>query len=68
MNRQHVSSSVLRSVGFEDGTLEIQFYSGDIHQYFEVPKQVCFDLMVSSSLDRYFHSHIKDRYRHRKTH
>ena len=54
MNRQHVSSAALRSVGYEDGTLEVQLYNGDIHQYFEVPKQVCFDLMVSSSLGRYF--------------
>jgi hypothetical protein len=66
MTRQQVSSSDLRSVGYDpiQSVLEIEFNSGGIYQYFNVPENVYHGLMTASSHGRYFHAHIKDHYRY----
>lgn len=65
MNRQPVSSSDIVSIGYDSKsqTLEIEFHSGRIYQYFNVPGSIYNALMVASSHGSYFHRHIKDRYR-----
>lgn len=65
MNRQHVQSSNLRSVGYDSSTstLEIEFNSGGVYQYFDVPESVYSELMEASSKGSYFHENIKDKYR-----
>lgn len=64
MNRQHVSSSNIRSIGYDSKfqTLEIEFHSGGIYQYFNVPESVYNALMSAQSHGSYFHRHIKDEY------
>ena len=64
MIRQSVSSSNIRSIGYdtESRTLEIEFHSGGIYQYFNVPESVYNALMSASSHGSYFHRHIKDQY------
>jgi len=64
MDRQPVSSSNIRSIGYDSKskTLEIEFHSGGIYQYFNVPKSVHTGLISASSHGSYFHRHIKDRY------
>ena len=68
MIRQPVSSSNIRSIGYdpESQTLEIEFHSGGIYQYFNVPVSVYDALMRASSIGGYFHRYIKDRYRWKK--
>jgi hypothetical protein len=68
MNRQPVSSSNLRSVGYDESTntLEIKFNSGGIYQYYNVPSTVYQELMNAPSHGRYFHAHIKGVYRYVK--
>lgn len=66
MVRQFVSSSDLRSVGYEDGVLEIEFHSGGIYQYFNVPPVVVSELMSAPSHGRYFYSVIRNRYSYRR--
>lgn len=65
MNRQQVISSNIRSVGYdgESRTLEIEFHTGGIYQYFDVPESVYKSLMSASSLGSYFYRYIRDRYR-----
>ena len=65
MIRQPVSSSNLSSIGYdsESHTLEIEFHSGGVYQYFDVPQQIWDELMRASSHGSYFHRHVKDRYR-----
>ncbi|MPN57190.1 hypothetical protein SDC9_204884 [bioreactor metagenome] len=65
MNRTYVSSSDLRSVGYDGAsmTLEIEFNSGGIYQYFNVPESIYNGLMNAPSHGKYFHQHIKDVYR-----
>ncbi len=68
MNRQSVSSSNLRSVGFdrEAMVLEVEFHSGGIYQYFGVPEHVYANLVEASSLGQYFNANIKNVYRWRR--
>ena len=68
MNRQPVSSSNLRSVGYDnaDLTLEVEFHHGGVYQYFDVPEDVYLDLMDATSKGKYLDRHIKERYRFRK--
>jgi hypothetical protein len=64
MHRSSVSSSNIRSVGYEPDsfTLEIEFNDGSTYQYYGVP-EVEFDaFMNSSSKGRYFNAYIKGRY------
>jgi hypothetical protein len=69
MERTPVSSSNLRSVGYDSGeeTLEIEFHSGGIYQYYEVPIHRYEGLMSASSKGSYFDTYIKKAgYRYRK--
>ena len=66
MNRTPVSSSNLKSVGYDQSsnTLEIEFHGGRVYQYYNVPKRIYQGLMAASSHGKYHHRRIKDRYRY----
>jgi len=68
INRIPVSSSNLHSVGYDSTTetLEIEFHSGGIYQYFGVPSSIHDALMSASSLGGYFAANIKNNYRWQK--
>ncbi len=68
MNRQPVASSNLRSVGYDSTSqvMEIEFHSGGIYQYFDVPGNVYSSLLTAGSKGSYFQTFIKDRYRTHK--
>jgi hypothetical protein len=61
MNRTAVSSSNLASVGYDAAQriLEIEFLTGSIYQYFNVPQSVYAGLMAAESHGRYFDANIK---------
>lgn len=64
MERDAIESSALASVGYEPetSTLEVEFRSGGIYQYYDVPSSV-YELMQSSeSKGRFFHVYIKNAY------
>jgi hypothetical protein len=67
MDRVRVSSSDLRSVGYEGTTLEVEFRDGSVYQYFDVPAARHASLMAASSKGGYFADHIKGVYRYRRT-
>lgn len=64
MNRVSVSSSNIASVGYEQSsqTLEVEFNSGAIYEYYEVPEFVYQELISASSVGRYFAQQIKNTY------
>ncbi|MCB9528933.1 MAG: KTSC domain-containing protein [Myxococcales bacterium] len=64
MRRQPVSSSNLRSVGYDEGseTLEIEFHSGGVYRYRQVAQAVHDALLAADSKGRFFNAYIKDRY------
>lgn len=68
MQRQHVDSSNLRSVGYdaEQQILEIEFKSGSVYQYYDVPATVYTALISASSKGQYHSQWIKDSYRYRQ--
>lgn len=65
MIREEVKSTNIRSIGYEpeSSTLEIEFHSGGIYQYFNVPQTSYNGLMSASSRGSYFHKYIKDNYK-----
>jgi hypothetical protein len=65
MNRHPVSSTNITSVGYDQQsmTLEIEFASGTVYQYFDVPETVHAEFMGSSSKGQFFGSQIKGGYR-----
>jgi len=65
MIRQDVSSSNIRSVGYDNATriLEIEFHSeGRVYQYSDVSEDVYTSLMDAPSKGKYFAAFIKDKY------
>ncbi len=68
MQRTHVVSSNLRSVGYNLGSqvLEIEFHSGSIYQYSRVPERVYTELMMAPSKGKYHHRYIRERYAYRQ--
>jgi len=68
MERQRVSSSNIASVGYDPTTLtlEVEFRSASVYQYFGVPDHTYQALMRAASKGSYFKDYIKDRYRFRQ--
>jgi hypothetical protein len=66
MDRTPVSSSNLSSVGYDkdERILEIEFNSGGVYQYYDVPARIHKELMNASSHGKYFHREIKDNFRY----
>ncbi len=64
MDRQFVKSTEIHSVGYDPVSkiLEIEFNSGGIYQYFEVPEHLYTELMGASSHGTYFNQHIKNKF------
>jgi lysyl-tRNA synthetase class 2 len=64
VKRTPVASSVLRSIGYDADTaeLEIEFTSGDVYRYYAVPARVHRDLVAAESPGAYFNTHVSDRY------
>ena len=64
MRRTEVDSTTMRSVGYDSAQqiLEIEFTSGAIYQYLEVPATVFDKLMQAESKGRYFSQEIRDDY------
>ena len=61
MDRISVTSSDLASVGYElnTATLEVEFHSGGIYQYFGVPANVYEELITAGSKGVYFNQNVK---------
>ena len=64
MKREAVDSSMIASVGYDpdDRILEVEFTSGTIYQYEDVPPEEFMGLMNSDSKGQYMLSNIIDMY------
>jgi hypothetical protein len=60
MNRtQIIGSTLLKSVGFADGVLEVEFVKGgSVYQYQKVPKSIYESLLKADSKGKYFRANI----------
>lgn len=68
MERIQVDSSNISSIGYDEDslTLEVEFHSGAVYQYFDVPLNVFEGLRDAGSKGQYFAQHIKGYYRYAK--
>ncbi len=68
MNRKPVTSSNIRSVGYDENsqTLEVEFNSNDVYQYLNVPARIHVELMSAGSKGQYFIKNIKEVFEYRK--
>lgn len=64
MEREAVQSSVLVSVGYEDGVLEVEFVGGAVYRYADVPVAVYEGLMAAESHGTFFNEHVRNAYRY----
>ena len=60
MDRLLVNSTNLVTVGYDQAmqVLEVEFQSGNVYQYLDVPEHVYQDLMTSASKGQFFHDNI----------
>lgn len=68
MERQYVTSSNFRSVGYDlnSKTLEIEFNDGAIYQYYNVPQYEYDGLMSAASKGKYASQNIYKKYSQQK--
>ncbi len=68
MQRVLVGSTTLASAGHDDmsAILELQFRSGAIYQYFDVPDAVYQHLLEAPSKGVFFNQNIRGRYRYQR--
>lgn len=64
MNRDQVGSSTIASIGYDEAsqTLEVEFLSGAVYQYFNVGIALYEALMQSPSKGQFLHVNIKNAY------
>jgi len=62
MDRTPVVSSNIAAVGWSDGTLEVEFASGDAWSYPGVPKSVYMALTTATSPGRTFAAMVRGQY------
>jgi hypothetical protein len=64
MHRNPIDSSAISSVGYdeESSMLEVEFSSGAVYDYFEVPKRVYRDLLKAPSKGSFVSRRVRDRY------
>lgn len=64
MRRKPIDSSAIASVGYnpEREELEVEFRSGSVYRYFDVPQEIYEDLLQAPSKGRFFASFIRGQY------
>jgi hypothetical protein len=67
MDRVPITSASIVSAGYspEGSTLELEYSSGAVYQYFAVPKSVFESLLAAASKGAFVVEHIKGRYPYR---
>ena len=68
MERQSVQSCNLKTVGYDNNlkNLEIEFHSGMVYQYQNVPLHIYTNLLSAQSTGTFFTDKIKNRYREKR--
>lgn len=64
MRRTRVSSSAISSVGYDErkSVLEVEFRSGAVYDYFDVPARVWKDLQAADSKGQFISQRVRDQY------
>ena len=64
MQRYSVASSNIASIGYDEATqtLEVEFLSGAVYQYYNVPPNMHEQLMAEGSKGRFLNTYIRNAY------
>lgn len=64
MDRKTIDSSMLQSIGYDanSSTLELEFNSGVIWQYFDFPESSWYEFEAADSHGKFFNREIKNQY------
>lgn len=64
MDRQHVASSNIRAIGYNSAaqTLEVEFQTGWVYQYYGVPTYLHQQIMQASSKGQFLNHYIKNAF------
>ena len=64
VDKRPVASSNVRAIGYDSQTqtLEVEFLSGWVYQYYGVPDHMYEQFMQASSKGRFLNYHIKNHY------
>lgn len=70
VERVPLDSEALSSVGYDASqrVLEVEFASGRVYQYFDVPQHEVERLLRAPSRGHYFSERVRDRYRYAQVH
>jgi len=68
MKREKVKSSNIASIGYESlkSLLEIEFTTGSVYQYFNVPQRAWDNIMKAKSKGYYFAQYIKHNFKYER--
>lgn len=64
MDRKNIESSMIQSIGYDvnNSTLEIEFNSGAVWQYFDFPESSWYEFEAADSQGKFFHREIKNQF------
>lgn len=64
MERQYVESSMITSIGYDESssTLEVEFKSGVVWQYYDFPEYMWYEFQTAESKGKYFHAYIREQF------
>ena len=64
MQRKSIESSMICSIGFDfsNSTLEIEFNSGAVWQYYDFPESLWYDFENCESQGQFFHREIRNQF------
>lgn len=64
MNRDPIASSTIIAVGYDEPsqTLEVEFKTGSVYQYYNVSQALFDQLMAAASKGQFLHYNIKNAY------
>ena len=70
MDRVNVVSRNIKSIGYDPSTntLEVEFNTGSIYQYYTVPSSIYEGIMSAGSKGTYLNDHIKGKYPYKRIH
>ena len=68
MQRTLVTSSNIRSIGYDrmSAILEVEFTSGDVYRYFDVPEHLYQQFLHAASHGQFLNDSIRYNYRYQK--
>lgn len=66
MNMIPVTSSTIKSVGYQDDDLYIEYQSGQTYKYSKVPRTLYENLLQAESKGKYLNTEIKNKFIYEK--